>query len=85
MEKMHLTLYILLCSVICTMMGIDKIKKRSELSYHNPIYITVGNCCFKRLQVKEMSGTWQAERESCLLVRDQMLSGCIDAAASPRP
>lgn len=67
---MHLTLYIQPCHFISTIMKIDK----RELSYHNSTYITAGNCYFRRLQVKEMSGTEQAGRKSCLPVADQMLS-----------
>lgn len=74
---MHLTLYIQPCHFISTIMKIDK----RELSYHNPTYITAGNCYFRRLQVKEMSGTEQAGRKSCLPVADQMLSGRIDGGA----
>ena len=74
---MHLTLNIQACCVICSIMEIDK----RELSYHNPTYITAGNCYFKRLQAKEPRGTERAGREGCLLLGDQMLSGCIDGAA----
>ncbi len=74
---MHLTLHIHTCCVISAIMEIDK----RELSYHNPTYKTAGNCYFKRLQAKEMGGIERAGREGCLLVVDQMLSGCIDGAA----
>lgn len=74
---MHLTLHIQTCCVISTIMEIDK----RELSYHNPTYITAGNCYFRKLQAKEMGGTERAGRECCLLVGDQMVSGCIDGAA----
>lgn len=73
---MHLTLYIQPCCVISTIMEIDK----RELPYHNPTYITAGNCYFGRLQAKEMGEAVRAGREGCLLVGDQMLSGCIDGA-----
>lgn len=74
---MHLTLSIQACCVISTIMEIDK----RELSYHNPTYITAGNCYFRRLQAKEPGVTGKAGREGCLLVGDQILSGCIDGAA----
>lgn len=45
---MHLTLHIQACCVISPIMEIDK----RELSYHNPTYITVGNCYFRRLKAK---------------------------------
>lgn len=47
---MHLTLYIPPCHVISAVMEIDK----RELSYHNPTYITEGNCYFKRLQPEDL-------------------------------
>lgn len=59
---MHLTLHIQACCVISTIMEIDK----RELSYHNPTYITAGNCYFRRLQGKEMGGIERAGREGCL-------------------
>lgn len=74
---MHLTLYIQSCCVISTIMEIDK----RELSYHNPTYITAGNCYFRRLQAKEMGRMERARRGGCLLVGVQMLSVCIDGAA----
>lgn len=73
---MHLTLYIQPCRVIGTIMEIDN----RGLSYHNPTYITAGNCYFGRIQAKEMGGTERAGRQGCLPAGDQMLSGCIDGA-----
>lgn len=55
---MHLTLNIQACCVISTIMEIDK----RELSYHNPTYITAGNCYFRRLQAKELGETERAGR-----------------------
>lgn len=74
---MHLTLHIQACCVISVIMEIDK----RELSYHNPTYITEGNCYFGKLKVKEMGGTERAGRAGFLLVGDQMLSDCIDRPA----
>lgn len=73
---MHLTLNIQACRVISTIMETDK----REPSYHNPTYITAGNCYFRRLQANERGRTERAGREG-LLVGDQMLSGRIDGAA----
>lgn len=50
---MHLTLYIQACCVISTIMEIDK----RDLSYHNPTYITAGNCYFRSLQPEGMGET----------------------------
>lgn len=74
---MHLTLHVQACCVISIIMEIDK----RELSYHNPTYITEGNCYFGRLKANEVGRTKRAGRGGCLLVGDQMLSECIDRAA----
>lgn len=75
---MHLTLHIQACCVISPIMEIDK----RELSYHNPTYITAGNCYFWRLWAKETAGSEGVGREGSLLVGDQMLSKAVLMAAA---
>ena len=57
---MHLTLYIQACCVISTIMEIDK----RDLSYHNPTYITAGDCYFGSLQAKEKGRKRRGQKES---------------------
>lgn len=68
---MHLTLYIQQCHVISSIMEIDK----RELSYHNPTYITAGNCYFRRLQVKETGAENRQEER----VASQLQIRCYQA------
>lgn len=48
-------------------MEIDKKKKKKkELSYRNPTYITVGNCYFRKLKVKEIGRLEREEKPVAL-------------------